>query len=233
MKAGILKYPGGHGDTELFHCVTAYFRQEATEVWYADDRPFDFDILFIGGGFPCNEDTPVEICLGDSPALRHLYEFAASGKYVIALNKGFQLLCKMELLPGSLKNNPSQKFLCRHIYIKPDNHRTLMTEYLNKEEVYYIPVATYQGKYYADEEELASMRQEGQILFRYCDHEGRITESVNYMDSTDNIAGICNRDKNVFGLIPQPERALFGIKGNGDGYRIMDAFLNGIVSRTG
>ncbi|MCF8225503.1 MAG: phosphoribosylformylglycinamidine synthase I [Bacteroidales bacterium] len=231
MKAGILKYPGGHGDTELMHCISAHLHQEVCEIWYAETGPFDVDVLLIGGGFPCRESKSIQTCLEHSSALRYINEFAASGKYIIGINSGFHLLCELDLLPGMLEDNTSKKFVCKYVFVKPENQHTIMTEQLDQEEAYYIPVATYRGKYRAGENDLVEMRQEGQILFRYCDHEGRITESVNYLGSTDNIAAICNRDKNVFGIIPQPERALVALDGKGDGYRILDAVIKGVNSK--
>lgn len=228
MKIGVLKYPGGHGDEELVHILRQHFNIEAREVWYLEKTYADLGALYIGGGFPCNRHTSGHLCLDESPALRYLETFVSGGGYVIGFGNGFRLLCESGLLPGELRPNSTGRFMCKHVYIKVENQLNAITSGLDPDEVFRIPIATSYGNYMAEDETLVRMRQEGQILFRYCDYEGRITESVNETGSKDNIAGISNTAHTVFGLIPQPERAVSEFRRDADGKGIMNALLQRI-----
>lgn len=230
MKIGILKYPGGHGDVELMHILSTYFKKDVREVWYKEAGPFDVDMIFLGGGFPCIESSVGLTCLDESPALQYLNEFASQGKFIVGFGNGFQLLCETGLLPGGLKRNSTGRFICKHVYIKPENYSSVFTSGLKQDEVFKIPIATNFGKYVAEEAVLMQMRQDGQILFRYSDYEGRITESVNYTGSLDNIAGVCNLKKNVFGMIPQAERAVTEFRNDADGSKFFASFLDKVLA---
>lgn len=224
MKIGIIRYPGGHGDAELKFVLENEFRVHVHEIWYKDEVLFDGDIIFVAGGFPCKFNAADFNCLDDSPAILNLKSFSALGKRIVGLGNGFHLLCEAGLLPGRLIRNSSNSFICKHVYLKPEDFSSGITDNLNKEEAYRLPIATYIGQYAADEEELVQMRQKGQILYRFCDHDGRITEAINYTGSIDNIAGVCNFERNVFGLISLPERAVFDPFG--DGRRVLEGMLS-------
>jgi len=225
MKIGVLKYPGGHGERELIHVMEHHFNMDVREVWYREEAFPDINILFIGGGFPCSRGIPDRRCLDEFPVLRWMPAFSESGGIIVGLGNGFHLLCEAGLLPGELLMNHSEKFICRQVYIKPENHTSAITAGLEPDGVFRIPIATEYGKYAAPEDVLVKMRQEGQILFRFCNYEGRITESVNCTGSTDNIAAVCNSQKNIFGLIPQPERAVSEFRDEADGKMILSSFL--------
>lgn len=230
MKFGVLKYPGGHGDAELVHVLKQHFNKDAREVWYLEQNYTDIGALFIGGGFPCNRHDSGQKCMDGSPALQNLKSFVSQGGYVIGFGNGFRLLCESGLLPGELKPNITGRFSCKQVYIKVETHLNGITADLDPDEVLRNPIATAYGKYEVEEEVLVGMRHEGQILFRYCDYEGRITESVNETGAKDNIAGICNRTHTVFGMIPQPERAVSEFRRDADGKRILNAMLERIES---
>jgi phosphoribosylformylglycinamidine synthase subunit PurQ / glutaminase len=229
MKLGVLKYPGGHGDTELVHVLRHHLQQDVREVWYSEHSFGDIGALFIGGGFPCRQNKSIQACLEGSPALQYLQLFVERGGYVIGFGNGFQLLCEAGLLPGQLGMNDSGRFICRQVYIKPENHSSILTKGLHDEGVFRIPISTAFGRYLADDQSLAKMRLDGQILFRYCDYEGRITEAVNYTGSKDNIAAVCNREKRVFGMIPQPVRAVSEFRKEADGRTIFGSLLEHLV----
>lgn len=225
MKFGILVFPGGHGDLDLQYILEHSFSNDIVRVWHRDPFPSGIDLLLVPGGFPCTGGLNGFECLGDNNILERLTAFSESGKTVIGFGNGFQLLCEAGLLPGRLEENPGGNFICREIFIKPDNVHIALTAGLNNDRAYRIPLATYRGRFAADEEQLMYLRQEEQILFRYCDHAGRITEAVNYTGSEDNIAGICNRRKNVIGMIPLPERAVLGNRET-DGKHILDSLFS-------
>ncbi len=225
MKCGILIFPGGHGDTELKHILSYYLGRHVEEIWYMDPGPFNVDVLFIPGGFPCKESREGSDCFRNSPALNSLADFAGQGRIIVGFGNGFRLLSEAGLLPGRLLHNAGNKFICRQLYIRADHQHTVITHLLENEKAYRVPIATYFGRYDASEKELIRMRQDEQIIFRYCDHNGRITESVNYTGSVDNIAGVCNKKKNVFGMIPQPERAVINGGNHADGRIILNSIL--------
>ena len=225
MKFGILLFPGGHGDFDLRHVLESNFEGEVNTVWYKDEGPFEVDVLLIPGGFPCRESSSGFECFRKTPALNYLTEFADQGKLIIGFGNGFQLLCEAGLLPGRLQRNSSGKFISKPVFIKPDSDYRAISNHLNTGKAYRIPIATYNGRFDAPKSELVQMRQDQQIIFRYCDFSGRITESVNYTGSVDNIAGVCNTRKNVFGLIPQPEKGFIRSNGFSDGKDILESLM--------
>jgi len=232
MKLGVLKYPGGHGEAELMQVLQNHFRKEVREVWYKEPAYPDIDALFIGGGFPCFMSKSVQQCLESSPALQYLEAFISAGRNVIGFVNGFRFLCEAGYLPGAFRKNENGRYICKQVFIKPENNSTAMTRGLIGDEVFRTPIATAFGNYVVDESTLAQMRLEGQILFRYCDYEGRITESVNYTGSKDNIAGVCNLEKNIFGMIPQPERAISELGVEADGRMILESLLEHMLVRS-
>lgn len=225
MKFGILLFPGGHGDYDLKYFLENYFNGEVETIWYMDGGPFKVDVLFIPGGFPCRESSSGFECFKETPALNYLKEFADQGKLIIGFGNGFQLLCEAGLLPGKLLRNKSGKFISKPVFVKPDSDLLANSNQLDAEKAYRIPITTYNGRFDASEADLVQVRLHKQIIFRYCDFDGRITESVNYTGSLDNIAGISNRSKNVFGLIPQPERGFMRSNGFSDGKEILKSMM--------
>ena len=157
-----------------------------------------------------------------------MLDYVDRGKVLIGIGNGFRVLCETGLVPGTLRMNKNQRFICRQTFIKPDNDDTLITRKMSGESSYRIPIATGYGRYAAKEETLVLMRYREQILFRYCDEHSRISESINITGAVDNIAGVCNERKNVFGMIPQPERAVFADSGNTDGRTIFESLIENL-----
>ncbi|MEX0987043.1 MAG: phosphoribosylformylglycinamidine synthase I [Bacteroidales bacterium] len=229
MRYGVLKFPGGHGDAELIHILRHHFKKDVREIWYREEKFTDIDALFIGGGFPCVHGKTFEECRDESPALLYMVEFASRGGFVTGFGNGFRLLCEAGLLPGELKRNAGETFICKQVFIKPENHSNPVTIGLQQGDILRNPIATEYGRFVAGEADLVKMREHGQIMFRYCDHEGRISEAINVTGSTDNIAGVCNRKKNVFGMVPRPERAVAIFGKEEDGRLILRSLLDHIV----
>lgn len=225
MTFGILIFPGAHGDRDLTSVLEGYYGKRVVLVGNKETSLPGIDVLFIPGGFPCKGSSTSSKCINDSPVIEAMLEYADRGKILIGIGNGFRVLCETGLIPGSLRMNKSQRFVCRNTFIKPDNNNTVVTRKLSSDLAYRIPVATGYGRYAAKEDVLVGMRQYDQILFRYCDEFGVISEGNNVCGSVDNIAGICNRKRNVFGLIPQPERAVFSYGRNMDGRAIFDSLL--------
>ncbi len=224
-KFSILVFPGAHGDNDLKVVLEQQFGIRAEMIWYKNASPFDTDVLLIPGGFPCRGSLASSECIKDSVVLDLIRNYSGKGKLVCAFGNGFQLLCEAGLLPGTLEMNAGGKFICRNTYIKPDNDYLALTNMLQNDKAYQIPIATAYGRYSASEELLKEMRQDQQIIFRYCDPVGRISEAVNDTGSVDNIAGVCNKKKNVFGMIPLPERAVIGGGNRNDGRLIFESLI--------
>lgn len=225
MKIGILKYPGGHGYLELKYIFQKYYNSEIIDVWHESEFNRDIDLIILPAGFPCRQNESGSYCFEESPILEFLRNFAAEGKYVVGLGSGFRMLCEAGLLPGRLLINQSHKFVCKYVDLKSENNDTLLTSGMNVESVYRMPISSLYGRFDASEEELINMRMDRQILFRFCDYKGVISEAVNYTGSVDNIAAVCNRNKNVFGMLPLPERSVIELMGQADGSKIFEALL--------
>jgi len=226
MTFGILIFPGAHGDNDLTEVIEGYYRQKVIRVLHSQTDLKAIDMLLIPGGFPCKGSSSSSRCIKESPVVDAMLEFAHRGGYILGIGNGFRVLCETGLIPGTLRMNRSQRFICRHTYIKPDNDDTKLTCELSTDMAYRIPISTGYGRYAAKENTLRDMRLNDQILFRYCDDYGVISEGANPTGTVDNIAGVCNADKNVFGMIPQPERAVFPYGGNTDGDAIFRSLLN-------
>jgi len=225
MTFGILIFPGAHGDKELKRVLEEVYGKSVKIVWNRETNLNGIDVLFIPGGFPCKGSTNSNKCIEESAVIGSMIEFAERGKILVGIGNGFRVLCETNLVPGSLRMNISQKYICRNTYIKPDNDYTALTHKLSNDRAYQIPIATGYGRYSARDDTLVQMRYQEQILFRYCDVNSRISEENNVTGAIDNIAGVCNERKNVFGMIPQPERAVFTFGGNTDGRAIFDSLM--------
>lgn len=226
MTFGILIFPGAHGDKDLTWVLEGHYKKKVLAVQNRETNLNGIDVLIIPGGFPCKGSSSSSRCIKDSPVIDSMLEYADRGKIILGIGNGFRVLCETGLVPGSLRMNKSQRFVCRYTYIKPDNDQTAVTRKLSSDLAYRIPIATGYGRFAAKEDVLVQMRLNDQILFRYCDEFARISEEINPTGSIDNIAGICNEHKNVFGMIPQPERAVFAFGGNMDGKSVFDSLID-------
>lgn len=225
MTFGILIFPGAHGDKDLTRVIEDIYKKKVVQIWNRETNLNGIDVLIIPGGFPCKGSSSSSKCIKDSPVIDSMMEFTDRGKILIGIGNGFRVLCETGLVPGSLRMNKNQRFICRNTYIKPDNDHTAITGKLSNDGAYRIPISTGYGRYTAKDDTLVRMRHQEQILFRYCDEFARISEEINITGSVDNIAGVCNEKKNVFGMIPQPERAVFPHGNNTDGQTIFDSLM--------
>lgn len=224
MTFGILIFPGAHGDKELSRVLSEEYARDFRYILPEERDLSGIDVLVIPGGFPCKGSSCFPKCNEAHPVLQEMIAYAERGKILIGIGNGFRVLCESGLVPGTLRMNQSQRYICTNTFIKAENENTALTRHLPSDTPLRIPIATGYGRYTAKEEELVQMRLQDQILFRYCDHAGSISEEINLTGAVDNIAGVCNEKKNVFGLIPQPERAIF----HGpypDGKAIFDSLL--------
>ncbi len=230
MKFGVLIFPGSNCDHDMVYVLKNILKQEVVELWHKDSDLQNVDAIAIPGGFSFGDYLRSGAIAKFSPIMESVIEFANNGGFVFGVCNGFQILCESGLLPGALLHNENQKFICKNVYLKADNNNSSFTAFVDKNKAIKIPIAHGEGKYFANEETLAEMRQNSQILFRYCDADGNITKDANPNGSIENIAGICNAQKNVFGMMPHPERAADITIGNTDGLFILESMIKTLLN---
>ncbi len=214
MKFGVVVFPGSNCDRDVHDALVHDLRQDCTMLWHKSEDLSSFttnDCIVLPGGFSYGDYLRTGAIARFSPIMQSVIEFAKRGGKVLGICNGFQILCEAHLLPGALLRNEEQKFICRNVFVKDSEDAVLK-----------IPIAHGEGRYYADEATLDDLEANHQILLRYCDKDGNITKEANYNGSIRNIAGICNGDRNVFGMMPHPERACSTALGNTDGRRLFN-----------
>jgi len=227
MKFGVVTFPGSNCDHDMIDSLRHDLGQEVIELWHKDRDLSAFstgDCIMLPGGFSYGDYLRCGAIARFSPMMQSVIEFANKGGRVIGVCNGFQILCEAGLLPGILLRNQQQQFVCRNVYLKSENTVAALTRGLTGRPLM-IPVAHGEGRYYADEATLDSLFKNNQVLFRYCDEFGNIVESANPNGAVRNIAGICNREKNVFGMMPHPERATSQALRNTDGQLIFQSLI--------
>lgn len=226
MKFGVVIFPGSNCDRDTIYALGTVLEQEVVELWHKETSiDSSIDAIILPGGFSYGDYLRSGALAKFSPIMDKVVEFAHNGGFVFGICNGFQILCESGLLPGALLHNNSQRFICKNIYLTPDSRSTALTKYLPKTKSLKIPIAHGEGRYYADRDTIAQMRVNGQILFRYCDENGVISEHSNPNGSMENIAGVCNLGKNVFGMMPHPERASDDELGNTDGQLVLESLI--------
>ncbi len=217
MKFGVVVFPGSNCDRDMYDALSYDLGQEVSMLWHKDKDLSRFnteDCIILPGGFSYGDYLRCGAIARFSPMMQSVIEFANAGGKVFGVCNGFQILCESHLLPGALLRNGNQQFVCKNVFITNDGGK-----------VYKIPVAHGEGRYYAEENILDELEENNQIIFYYCDEEGKILESANPNGAIRNIAGICNANRNVFGMMPHPERACSDVLGNTDGREIMRTLL--------
>jgi phosphoribosylformylglycinamidine synthase len=224
MKAAIIRFPGSNCDQDC-HLALRELGVAVDYVWHKEETVAGYDLIVLPGGFSYGDYLRCGAIARFSPVMRSVVAAAESGKLVIGICNGFQILCEAHLLPGALVRNRSLHFICEHIRVRVENCSTAFTSAAQAGDVLRIPVAHGEGNYVVDPATLAELNRNRQILLRYCDAWGASTEASNPNGSTEHIAGICNQAGNVFGLMPHPERACDPRLGSSDGRVIFDSIL--------
>jgi phosphoribosylformylglycinamidine synthase subunit PurQ / glutaminase len=217
MKFGVVVFPGSNCDRDMQFALQNELGYEVIMLWHKDTDLSMFstqDCIVLPGGFSYGDYLRCGAIARFSPLMQPLTQFAEKGGMVLGVCNGFQVLCESQLLPGVLLRNANQQFIGKNIFIKTDNGEALK-----------LPIAHGEGRYFADEKLLDEMESNGQVIWKYCNSEGIITDDSNPNGSTRSIAGICNRDRNVFGLMPHPERAVSENLGNTDGRKWFQQIL--------
>lgn len=217
MKFGVVIFPGSNCDSDMVHALRDDLGYEVIELWHKDEDLSAFnteDCIVLPGGFSYGDYLRCGAIARFSPMMQSVIKFADSGGKVLGICNGFQILCEAGLLPGVLLRNENMKFVCKNIFIKGEDGVPLK-----------IPLAHGEGRYYADEDTLDRLEKNHQIMYRYCNEKGEITPDANPNGSIRNIAGITNASRNVFGMMPHPERACNEDLGNTDGRKVLKDIL--------
>ncbi len=226
MKFGVVVFPGSNCDEDLVYVVKDIMGQQVEKLWHKDTDLKGCDFIFLPGGFSYGDYLRSGAIARFSPIMDQVIRHAEKGGFLMGICNGFQILTESHLLPGALLRNNHMKFSCKNVFIKPEHNDSLLTSKLDLSKGYKIPVAHGEGRYFADEDTLKSLQDNGQILFRYCDEQGNVSEAANPNGSLLNIAGICNKNKNVFGMMPHPERAADAKLSNTDGKALFESILS-------
>lgn len=225
MKVGVVIFPGSNCDADAVYAFRNQFGCEVVELWHKDHDLQNVDLVFLPGGFSYGDYLRSGAIARFSPIMQNVIEFAAQGGLVFGVCNGFQVLCESHLLPGALLRNENVKFNCSNVFINAQTNNSLITSKVDLSKALQVPIAHGEGRFYCDDKTLADLKANDQILFRYCDANGNITAESNPNGSLDNIAGICNSTRNVFGMMPHPERAIDAELYNTDGRRLFESIL--------
>ncbi len=231
MRFGIVTFPGSNCDYDALMVVRDQLGESADFVWHKDGSLQDFDCIILPGGFSYGDYLRTGAIARFSPVMEAVRNFAAAGGLVVGICNGFQVLLEAGLLPGAMLRNDHLRFACKHVYIRCENGDTPFSNQIAEGDVLKVPIAHSDGNYYAYEGDIADLERNRQIIFRYCTREGEIARSANPNGSTANIAGICNRERNVLGMMPHPERASEKLLGSADGLKIFQSIRAAVSER--
>lgn len=225
MKFGIIVFPGSNCDHDAYHVISKQVGQPVDFIWHKDTDLRSYDAVIIPGGFSYGDYLRAGALARFSPVMESVKKFAASGRLVLGICNGFQILCEAGLLPGALIRNRDLHFICEYVHVRVETTDTPFTNEMNRGSVLRLPIAHAEGNYVCDDATLMELQREDRIVFRYCDPSGNITDAANPNGARDNIAGICNSTRNVMGLMPHPERAVDELLGSRDGLGIFESML--------
>ena len=223
MKFGVIIFPGSNCDHDAYHVISKHVGQPVDFIWHKESGLGGYDAVIIPGGFSYGDYLRAGALARFSPVMTAVKAFAANGGLVMGICNGFQILCEAGLLPGALMRNRGLHFICEYVNIRVETSETPFTNRLQQGALLNIPIAHAEGNYVCDDATYDELLRERRIIFRYCDTDGRATDAANPNGARGNIAGLCNRERNVLGLMPHPERACENLLGSNDGRGIFQS----------
>ena len=226
MTFGVVVFPGSNCDEDAVYSLQDIIGENVIKIWHKDTHLSNVDFIILPGGFSYGDYLRSGAIARFSPVMEQIINFANNGGFVLGICNGFQILCEANLLPGTLMRNNEHNFICKNVFIKPQHNLTIFTEKISSKNVFKIPIAHAEGCYFANDKTLQEIIDNKQIIFKYCDENGDINTRSNPNGSLKNIAGICNKKRNVFGMMPHPERACDPLLKNTDGKLILEAAIN-------
>ena len=224
MKFGVVVFPGSNCDQDMIYVIESVLGHQVVELWHKDTDLKGVDFVVLPGGFSYGDYLRSGAIAQFSPIMNEIIGFAKSGGFVLGVCNGFQILTECGLLPGALLHNTSHKFICKNVNLKVITKDSIVSK-LYDSSIIKIPIAHGEGKYYCDSNTLIKLEKNNQIIFKYCDENGRVSDNSNPNGSIKNIAGICNEERNVFGMMPHPERAADKELRNQDGKTLFKSIL--------
>ena len=222
---GIVVFPGTNCDTDAWHALHDGIGAPVDYIWHEATDLTGFDCVILPGGFSYGDYLRTGAVARFSPVMKAVTDFASKGGLVLGICNGFQILLEAGLLPGAMMRNVGQTFVCKYIHLRTETVDSPYTRSMQKGSVLRIPVAHGEGNYYCDEAALEELKRNDQIVFRYCTPDGEITPEASPNGALDNIAGICNRERNVMGMMPHPERCTDPLLGSADGRLVWESLL--------
>ena len=225
---GVIVFPGSNCDKDALDAVGRICGQNAQLVWHKETDLNDFNALVLPGGFSYGDYLRAGSIARFAPVMEKIMKFAHNGGLVIGICNGFQVLTETGLLPGALMRNRDLRFICREVYLRVERADTSFTSLYDVGQVLSIPIAHNEGSYYLPSDQLMELEANGQVVFRYCDATGKVTDSANPNGSINNIAGIINSSGNVLGMMPHPERRSDPLLGRPDGANLFRSVINSI-----
>lgn len=230
MKFGVVVFPGSNCDRDVVWVTQGLLNQPTRMIWHEDSDLSDIDVVIVPGGFSYGDYLRCGAIARFSPVMQSTIKHAEQGKLVLGICNGFQVLTEAGLLPGALVRNRDLHFVCDRVPLKVEHSALPWTQHYQTGEVITLPIAHGEGSYYADADTLKSLEDNHQVLFRYCNARGKSDQSSNPNGSLNHIAGICNRQGNVLGMMPHPERASDPSLGGTDGMRLFEGMLSAIAA---
>lgn len=229
MKFGVITFPGSNCDHDLLYCLEQISGKKPVNLWHKDHDLQGCDMVFCPGGFSYGDYLRSGAIARFSPIMKEVVDFASKGGYVMGICNGFQILTEAGLLDGALLHNNSRTFICKNVHLRAETSDTLITSKIEKGTVLKVPIAHGEGRFFCDADTLKQIQDDDRVLFRYCDENGNITEESNPNGALDNIAGITNKGRNVFGMMPHPERAWADYLSNADGRILFESILSKVA----
>ena len=225
MKFGVVVFPGSNCDEDMVYVLQTVMKQNTIKLWHKNTDLEGCTHIVLPGGFSYGDYLRSGAIAKFSPIMKSVINHANKGGFLFGVCNGFQILCETGLLQGALLHNYTRKFICKNVYIKSQTTNSLITSKIPENRSLKIPIAHGEGKYFSDAQTMKKLNQNNQILFRYCDVNGNISDEANPNGAIENIAGICNESRNVFGMMPHPERASDKELFNEDGKFLFESIL--------
>jgi phosphoribosylformylglycinamidine synthase len=225
MKFGVVTFPGSNCDQDMIYILKDVLKQEVVSLWHKEQDLQGVDMVVLPGGFSFGDYLRSGAIAKFSPIMNEVTTHAQKGGYVLGICNGFQILTETGLLDGALLHNNNQKFVCKNVFLSPVSITAAISKGLDRDKAYSIPVAHGEGRYYAPEDKISELQENDQVLFKYCNENGAQDDVYNPNGSILNIAGITNKNKNVFGMMPHPERSSDPVLQNRDGAALFESLL--------
>jgi phosphoribosylformylglycinamidine synthase len=229
LRFGVVVFPGSNCDADSYDAVRSFSGTTARYLWHKDTQISDLDCVILPGGFSYGDYLRCGAIARFSPIMKSVKRFADEGGLVIGICNGFQILLEAGMLPGAMHQNEGLKFVCKLVNLRVENSETTFTTSYDRGQIIKVPIAHHEGNYFIDDDGLAQLEANRQVVVRYCDEDGETTAAANPNGSLSSIAGVCNRDGNVFGLMPHPERVCDEVIGGIDGRGVFESIIRAVA----